>query len=91
MFDTAYGNYKRKKIFERIPAHRNFDQADRKPEFFPVAGINSSQTGMLAGLLRHIKKTLFWPEPLNLHAVVLFHSASNYTRAQVQAQINQTL
>ena len=49
MFDTRYGDFTRKKIFERIvkkkrigpqknfeerAAHRNFDRAARKPEFF---------------------------------------------------------
>ena len=67
MFDTAYGNFSRKKIFERIVKEKKKESGRQKisskgqltgiltelpgnQNFFPVAGINSGQTGIMAGL-----------------------------------------
>ena len=58
MFDTAYGNYKRKKKKEsggqKISSKGQLTgiltELSENRNFFPVAGINSGQTRMLAGL-----------------------------------------
>ena len=68
MFDTTYGRYKRKKIFERIRKKKKesgrqkisskgqftgiLTELTGNRNFLPAAGTNSGQTEMLAGLKR---------------------------------------
>ena len=43
---------------QKLRAHPNFHDNARTAEFFPIARINSGQTGILAGLLRSYKKKI---------------------------------
>ena len=74
MFDTAYGNFTRKKNILKNRKKKKKNRAAKKisnkgqltgiltelpgnRNFFPVAGINSGQTGIMAGLEHDFKNS----------------------------------